>query len=219
MWDWQYAASILPDLLGALKMTFYATICGFAVASLFGLLLAVLGRSRYKGIRLLVLAFVEFVRSTPLLVQLFFLFYAVPLMFNFSMSAFVTGVVGLGLHYSTYLSEVYRSGINGVEKGQWEAARALNFSPAQTWISVILPQAYPPVLPLMGNYLIIMFKETPLLAGITVIELLTTAKNITARDWKAFEAYTIVGVLFLIISLLVSLLVSMMEKRLLQKNK
>ncbi|GGF96519.1 ectoine/hydroxyectoine ABC transporter permease subunit EhuD [Paenibacillus abyssi] len=214
MWDWDYALSILPRLLGALKVTLYATFWGFLLASVFGLLLAVLGRSRVKAIRMAVFGFVEFIRSTPLLVQLFFLFYSIPLLFGFSMTAFMTGVIGLGLHYSTYMSEVYRSGIDGVEKGQWEAARALNFSKARTWTSVVLPQALPPILPIMGNYLIVMFKETPLLAAITVVELLTTAKNINSMDWRPFEPYTIIGLLFLVISLLVSLLVGIMEKHL-----
>lgn len=209
MWDWEYALSILPRLLGALPVALYATGLGFLLACVLGLLLAILGRIRYKALRLFVNGCAEFIRATPLLVQLFFIYYAMP----FVESAFLTGVIGLGVHYSTFMSEVYRSGIDGVDKGQWEAARALNFTKRQTWGTIILPQAIPPVLPIMGNYLLVIFKETPLLAAITVVEMLTVAKNITSNDWRAFEPYTLVGILFLAICLLASFLISLLEKR------
>lgn len=197
-WDGAYALEILPRLLQALPQALYATVLGFALASLLGLLLALAGRTRIRLLRWLRFGFVEFVRSTPLLVQLFFIYYAVP----FVESAFITGVIGLGLHYSTFLSEVFRSGIDGVDRGQWEAARALNLSRRTTWCSIILPQAVRPIIPVMGNYLLVIFKETPLLAAITVVEMLTVAKHITATDWRAFEPYTLVGMIFLAIGLL-----------------
>ncbi|WP_028559896.1 ectoine/hydroxyectoine ABC transporter permease subunit EhuD [Paenibacillus pinihumi] len=217
MWDWSYAASILPRLLSALQATFIATAWGFALACTLGLVLAVLSRSRFVLVRLTVDGISEFIRRTPLLVQIFFLFYSIPLLTGISVPALTTGIIGLGLHYSTYMSQVYRSGIEGIDNGQWEAAKALNFTPVRTWSAIILPQAIPPILPIMGNYLIVMFKETPLLAAITVVELLTTAKNINARDWRPFEPYTIVGVLFLVISLIVAFLVGWLENRMKQR--
>ncbi len=213
MWDWSYALSILPKLLSALQVTIVATLASFAVACALGLILAMLARSRYAAIRLSINGIAEFIRRTPLLVQIFFLFYSIPLLTGISLPALTVGIIGLGLHYSTYLSQVYRSGIDNIDAGQWEAARALNFTPARTWTTVILPQALPPIIPIMGNYLIVMFKETPLLAAITVVELLTTAKNINARDWRPFEPYTLVGILFLIISMAVAVLVGLLEQR------
>ncbi|MFS0727139.1 ectoine/hydroxyectoine ABC transporter permease subunit EhuD [Paenibacillus sp. 1P07SE] len=218
IWSWEYAWSVLPLLLDVIGTTLLATLFGFLIACTFGMLLAVLGRSRFRIIRMAVTGFIEFVRNTPLLVQLFFLYYALPLSFGITMTAFMTGIIGLGLHYSTYLAEVYRSGIDGVEKGQWEAARALNFSKQQTWTRIILPQAVPPILPIMGNYLIVVFKETPLLAAITVMELLSRAKNIVSRDWRPTEPYTLVGILFLIISLLLAALVSLLEYKMAQRQ-
>ncbi|WP_274650621.1 ectoine/hydroxyectoine ABC transporter permease subunit EhuD [Paenibacillus humicola] len=214
MWSWDYVISILPDLLRAFRVTIAATLAGFAVAAVFGLLLAVLGRSGWKPLRLAVRAFVEFVRSTPLLVQVFFLYYSVPMLTGLSLPAFATGVIGLGIHYSTYMSEVYRSGIDGVPKGQWEAASALNLTKTRTWLSVILPQAIPPVIPVMGNYLIVIFKETPILSAITLVEMLLTAKNTASVTYRVFEPYTMVGVIFLVISYAMSLVVMRFEKRL-----
>ncbi|QYR22572.1 ectoine/hydroxyectoine ABC transporter permease subunit EhuD [Paenibacillus sp. sptzw28] len=214
MWKWDYVYSLLPELMSAFRVTLTATLCGFLVASLLGLALAVAYRSRFAAVRMTVRSFVEFVRSTPLLVQVFFLYYSLPMLTPFSLSAFTTGVIGLGLHYSTYMSEVYRSGIDAVPRGQWEAASALNLTKAKTWLKVILPQAIPPVIPVMGNYLIVIFKETPILSAITLVELLLTAKNAASVSYRVFEPYTIVGVLFLLVSLVLSALVRAVETRL-----
>jgi len=210
MWDWSYAYQILPELLKVLPITIGATVVGFLIACLLGLPLALARRSRSKWLSYPVGAGIEFIRSTPLLVQLFVLFYALPL-YGIALSPFTAGVVGLGLHYSTYLSEVFRSGIEAIPRGQWEASKALNFSPGHTWFRIILPQAVPPVIPVMGNYFITMFKETPLLSAITLVELLQTAKAIGSGSFRYLEAFTLVGVLFLLLSYPSSLLVGRLE--------
>ncbi|MGG4397862.1 ectoine/hydroxyectoine ABC transporter permease subunit EhuD [Paenibacillus thiaminolyticus] len=212
MWSWDYALEILPQLLQVLPITIGATLLGFAAACMLGLPLALARRSRYRAVSVLANAWMEFIRSTPLLVQLFVLFYALPL-YGISFSPFVTGVIGLGLHYSAYLSEVFRSGIEAVPAGQWEAAKALNFGRRHSWTNIILPQAIPPIIPVMGNYLITMFKETPVLSAITLVELLQTAKAIGSGSFRYLEAFTIVGLLFLLLSYPSSLLVSRLEKR------
>ncbi len=214
MWSWDYVVTILPDLLYAFRITISATIVGFALAAIIGLVLAVAGRTKWRPLKVLVTGFIEFIRSTPLLIQIFFLYYSVPMLMPISMSAFMTGVIGLGIHYGAYLSEVYRSGIEGVPRGQWEAASALNLSRTKTWLSVILPQAIPPVIPVMGNYLIVIFKETPILSAITLVELLLTAKNTASVSYRVFEPYTMVGIIFLVVSYTMSLIVMRIEKRL-----
>lgn len=212
MWSWDYALEILPQLLQVLPITIGATLLGFVAACMLGLPLALARRSRYRAVSVLANAWMEFIRSTPLLVQLFVLFYALPL-YGISFSPFVTGVIGLGLHYSAYLSEVFRSGIEAVPAGQWEAAKALNFGRRHSWTNIILPQAIPPIIPVMGNYLITMFKETPVLSAITLVELLQTAKAIGSGSFRYLEAFTMVGLLFLLLSYPSSLLVSRLEKR------
>jgi polar amino acid transport system permease protein len=107
---------------------------------------------------------VEFIRSTPLLIQIFFIYFVFP-EFGVTLNALTAGIMALGLHYGTYCSEVYRAGIEGVPRGQWEAATALNLSPYDTFKDIIIPQAIPPVVPALGNYLVALFKETPLLVG------------------------------------------------------
>ena len=155
---------------------------------------------------------VEFVRSTPLLIQIYFLFYVLP-NFGLTWSPFVTGALALGLHYSAYTAEVYGAGIDNVPKGQWEAAMALNLNRFDTFKSIILPQAIPPMIPALGNYLVAMFKETPILAAITVNELLQTSKLIGAETFRYLEPLTMVGVLFLAASLVSARFVEKLEAR------
>jgi polar amino acid transport system permease protein len=211
--DWNYAGSILPLLLHASITTFAATIGGMAFATVGGLLLAVMRLSAFRPARLLTQAVVEFVRGTPLLIQLYVLFYVLPL-YGLLFDPLWTGIIGLGINYSAYTAEVYRAGIEGVGRGQWEAALALGLSPAKTWLRIILPEAIPPIIPVLGNYLIGMFKDTPLLATITVLELLGTAQAEAARTYRYLEPLTLVGLIFLALSYPSAVLVRRLESRL-----
>src|SRR5207244_5126292 len=111
------------------------------------------------------------------LIHVFVTFYLLWPLLNIRPSAFLTGVIALGVHYATYTAEVYRAGIEAVPKGQWEAATALSLPRARVWTGIVLPQAVPRVLPALGNYMISMFKETPLLLGIGVLDVLNQAKQ------------------------------------------
>jgi len=129
------------------------------------------------------------------------------------MSPLVTGVFALGLHYGAYLSEVFRSGIDGIEKGQWEAARALNLSKLDTYKDIVLPQAIRPMIPATGNYIIAMFKETPQLSAITLLEMLQMAKIIGSENFRYLEPFTLVGVMYLVFSLLAAFGIHQLERR------
>jgi polar amino acid transport system permease protein len=213
IFDWSFALEILPTLGSALVITIQATVLGMLVAVTLGLALALLLRSRLALLSLPTAFVIEFVRSTPLLVQMYFLFYVLPLT-GVQMSPLATGIVALGLHYATYCAEVYRAGIEAVPRGQLEAARALNMSPWRTAVGVVLPQAIPPVVPALGNYLVAMFKDTPLLSAITVVELLQQSKMIGSTTFRYTEPLTLVGVLFLALSLIAAWGVRGLEARL-----
>jgi polar amino acid transport system permease protein len=210
MWDWNFAFSIFPEILATLKVTILATFAGFLLALVLGLILTIGRQSKYKPLSILVGGLIEFVRNTPLLVQLYFIFYVLP-QYGVALTPLAAGVIGLGVHYSTYLSEVYRSGIEAIPQGQWEAAKALNFTRLQVWSKIIIPQAIPPVVPVLGNYLITMFKETPVLSAITLVEILQTAKIIGSHSFRYLEGFTIVGVLFLLLSYPSTLLIRRLE--------
>ena len=182
------------------------------LAYVIGLFVAILKMSKNAFARTVTYWTTEFIRRTPLLVQLYFLFYVLPDLGIF-LSPFVAGVIGLGLHFSTYTSEVFRAGIENVPKGQWDAARALNYSPVQTWKDVILPQAIPPMIPPLANYLITMFKETPLLAAITVVELFNAANIYSNSHYKYLEPMTLVGLFFLLVSIPSAIAAIRLERR------
>jgi len=211
--DWAYVVEILPPLLRALGVTVEATVAGMALALVLGLVWALLQRSAGRVAAAVTRGAVDFVRSTPLLVQVYFLFYAMP-EFGVTFSPLATGILALGLHYSAYTAEIYRAGIEGVPRGQWEAALALNLSRWDTLRRVILPQALPPVVPALGNRFIALFKDTPMLSAITVLELLQTAKILGSESFRYFEPLTLVGLLFLGLSLVSAWGVQRLEARL-----
>ncbi|WP_044416326.1 ectoine/hydroxyectoine ABC transporter permease subunit EhuD [Halarcobacter anaerophilus] len=212
-WDWDYTKEILPDLLDALHITINATLIGSLIALILGLVFALLRRSKYKIISKPTGFIIEFVRSTPLLVQIYFLYYVFP-DYGVDMSPFMTGVIAIALHYAAYMSEVYRTGIEGIDNGQWEASIALNLSPYRTYKDVIIPQAIPPVIPALGNYIVAMFKETPQLSAITVLEMMQMAKILGSENFRYLEPFTIVGLLFLLISLVAAFCIKKVEKAL-----
>ncbi|GII79185.1 ectoine/hydroxyectoine ABC transporter permease subunit EhuD [Sphaerisporangium rufum] len=214
-WDWDYALSIAPEMLTTgLKVTLQATFAGALVAFALGLVLALGLRAPWSGIRGPVRLIIEFVRSTPLVAQLFFVYYVFPSALGISMSALATGIVVLGVHYAAYTAEVYRSGIDSVPKGQWEAAVALNLSRPRTWTSVVLPQAVRRVLPMLGNYLIAIFKETPQLTLITVVDILGLGRQLGSENFRYLEPITIAGLFFLLVAIPASLVVRRLEHRL-----
>lgn len=211
-WDWSYVWDFMPQILDGLVVTLKATVLGSLLAFGLGLVWTLLFRVPSRWVRWPVRAVVEFVRDTPLLVQLFFLFYVLPTL-DISFSPLVTGVIGLGLHYSTYTAEVYRAGIEAVPRGQWEAATALSLPRTHTWVAVVLPQALRRVVPALGNYVIAMFKDTPLLYAIAVLDMLKQAQEVGAESFRYLEPMTVVGLLFVVIAYPTSLLIRLLERR------
>jgi polar amino acid transport system permease protein len=212
-WDWEYAFEVLPVLAQASIVTVQVTLLGFIIAASLGLALAVLRMQKSVMISAPTAGFIEFVRSTPLLIQIFFLYFVLP-EFGLVLDAFVAGTLALGVHYATYCSEVYRAGLENVPRGQWEASTALNLSPVVTFRDIILPQAIPPVVPALGNYLVALFKETPLLSAIAVLELMQTAKILGSQNFRYIEPITLVGLFFLAFSLLAAAANRVVERRL-----
>ncbi|MFT7117029.1 MAG: polar amino acid transport system permease protein [Rhodoferax sp.] len=211
--DWHFARQILPELLYASLTTIGITLLAFALALVLGLLLAVMRRAPMQWLSWPATAVIEFIRSTPLLIQLYFLFYVMP-EFGLTLSALTAGTLGLALHYACYTAEVYRAGLDAVPRGQWEAAKALSLNPLDAYRGIVLPQAIRPIIPALGNYLIAMFKDTPVLSAITVVELMLQAKNIGSQTFRYIEPITMAGLFFLVISIIVALFVRKLEARL-----
>jgi polar amino acid transport system permease protein len=213
IWNWAYTVEILPVLARATVVTIEATIVSFVIAAILGLVLAILRMSGGAVIGWLASALVELVRSTPLLIQIFFIFFVLP-RFGITLDAFTAGIIALSLHYGCYCSEVYRAGLEAVPRGQWEACTALNLSSWNTFKNIVLPQAIPPIVPALGNYLVALFKDTPLLSAIAVLELVQTAKNLGTENFRYTEPMTVVGAIFLVLSLVSSAGIRWLERRL-----
>ncbi len=209
-WKWEFAWEILPRLLVATGNTLMAAGAGYAIALALGLVLALAQRTPSRTLTFVVRELVEFIRSTPLLLQIFFVFFVGP-QFGIRLSPWASGMIAIGLHYACYLSEVYRGGIESVQRGQWEAATALNLSTMQTYRRIVIPQAIPPALAGMGNYLVGIFKDTPMLSVIGVAELVHTANAIGSEHYRFLEPLTLVGLIFLAISLPAAGLIRLFE--------
>jgi len=205
-----FAISILPILLRGLLVTLEASIAGFAVALVLGLIFAILKSARSRWISWPAIAIAEFCRDTPLLVQLFFLYYVLADV-GIILPAFLTGALALGVQYSAYMAEVYRAGIEAVPKGQREAAHALDLTNARTFTHVILPQAVPRVVPALGNYLVSIMKDVPVLSVVTVLEMLNVAKIIGDQTFDYIVPLSMVGGLYLLLTLVASTIVRLID--------
>lgn len=213
-WDWEFAREVLPELVVAFfQYTLGVTAAASLIAVTLGLVLVLARRSNSHAVCWPVVGFIEFVRSTPVPIQLFFVYYAMPAI-GVQMSALTTGILVLGVHYACYMSEVYRAGIDAIPRGQWEACTALALSPRRTWRAVILPQVVRRIIPSTGNQVVALFKETPFLIVIGVTEMVTVANRLGAEQYRYIEPVTIAGLIFLAASYPTSVLMRKLEVRL-----
>ena len=210
-WRWDWTWELVPRFIDATGKTLVAAGGGYAIAIVLGLVFVLAQRTPSRILAFVAREFVELIRSTPLLLQVFFVFYVGP-QFGVQLSPWTSGMVAIGLHYGAYLSEVYRGGIESVPKGQWEAATAINMSMAKTYYRIIIPQALPPAIAGVGNYLVGIFKDTPMLSVIGVAELMHTANAVGSQSYRYLEPYTMVGIIFLMISLPTAFMISRFEK-------
>jgi polar amino acid transport system permease protein len=211
-WDWPYAISLLPRLLQGLELTVLATVLAAAAAIALALVWTLTRISRAPFLSRGAYALVLFIRGTPLLVQLFFWFYVLPLYFV-SLSPLTTGILALGVYYSAYISEIYRAGMKAIPPGQWEACLVLGLPLRRIWWKIILPQVLRTITPMLATNVIVMFKETALLSTITVMEMFGQAMDVGFDRFRFVEPITIAGVLYFAVSYLAALSFRFMERR------
>jgi polar amino acid transport system permease protein len=210
--DWQLARESLVPLLLGTEITVLFTIL-VMIISLIGAIPVALARlSNYRLIRWAVTVYVNVFRATPLLIQLIYIYYALPI-FGIRLSPFTAGLVGLSLHYIPFIAEVYRSGIQAIPQGQRDAAQALGLS---RWLinrKVIFPQAFRIVIPSLGNFFVSLVKDTSLLSVLTVTELVFSGELIAARTYDYFTEYTLVFIFYLVLGSVAIWLVQLVERR------
>ncbi|WP_412065951.1 amino acid ABC transporter permease [Rhizobium sp. SYY.PMSO] len=214
-------------MLYAVWITVSVTISSMIVGIGVGLLLALLGISRYGALRGFNWLYVWFFRGTPILVQLFLIYYGLPALagvdlfpstlnvLSLSISgSILAGIIAFSLHEAAFMSEITRAGISSVDRGQHEAAQALGMSPALAMRRIILPQALRIIVPPLGNQCNMMFKTTAFLSLIAVPELVHVADSLRAINFKTFEAYAAISVYYLALTGIWTLLQQTIERRL-----
>lgn len=214
-----------PSLLGGIWIVVYITLAGFACALAVALLVAIGRLSKNKILGKVLGILIEIVRGTPLLVQFFYIYYVVPTLINgltsllgydtnIQLEAATCGIIGFAINYGCYMSEVIRSAILAIDSGQREAGLALGFSENQVLFHFIIPPALRNSVPVFGNYLVMLIKDTSLLAMITVQELLLRTKTYASQTFLTVEAYTILALVYLALSIPLSQLSRIVERRL-----
>lgn len=205
------ARESLPALLEGLKITVELTFIVLAISLVLGIIVALCRLSKNRVLSAVTGFYVDFMRSTPLLVQLIYIYFVLPTI-GIRLDPFVAGVVGLSLNYSAYLSEVYRSGIQAIPRGQLDAAAALGMRPSLTMRRIVLPQAIRIVIPPLGNYFVALFKDTSLVSVLTLQELLFSGQIIISRTYDYFTIYTMVLLLYFLVCYPSLMLVRHLEK-------
>lgn len=206
---WQYYPAFLRGLAGTFTLTLIATAAGLV----FGVLIAFAQLSRFRLVRTVFVCYVEFFRNTPLIIQLFFFQALVPVVFQGLNSPFAVASITFALYNAAYCSEIFRAGIQSIEKGQWEASRALGLRPLSQAMHVIVPQAVRRVLPAFTTRFIEMVKLTTLASTVAYGDLLYVAKVIATTDYRPTETITAVAIIFVVILLPLSILANRIEAR------
>jgi His/Glu/Gln/Arg/opine family amino acid ABC transporter permease subunit len=205
--------SFLPALLRGAELTIAVSLLAYVLSLIVGLLVGVARISRYWPLRALATPYVQFIRGTPLLLQLFFIYYVLPYA-GLILEPFTSAIWGLTINYSAYMAEVFRGGILAIPKGQWEAGLSVGMSRRLLLRRIILPQALRIVVPALGNFFVSIFKDSALVSVITMRDLMFSGQILAAATFRHFEIFTEVAVIYFLISYPAAKLVEYIEKRL-----
>jgi His/Glu/Gln/Arg/opine family amino acid ABC transporter permease subunit len=211
MFDTNLARESFVPLMHGLVRTLEYTVVVIVLSLVLAMPIALARLSKRRLIRVAVGFYIEVFRTTPLLIQLIYIYFALP-QIGIRLSIFTAGVLGMTLHYVAFISEVYRSGIQAIPRGQFDAARALGLKNRAVMLRVVLPQALRIVTPALGNFLISLIKDTSLLSAITVPELLFSGQIISGRTYDYFTIYTMVFAIYLVVGYAAVLLVRWVER-------
>ncbi|MCX5851889.1 MAG: amino acid ABC transporter permease [Deltaproteobacteria bacterium] len=203
--------AILKFVPDGILITFQVTVESIILALVIGLFTG-LGRiSKNRIINGIASVYVEVIRGIPLLVQLFYIYFALGRVVN--LPAMVSAIIAMGICYGAYMGEIFRAGIESIHKGQMEAARSLGMTNAQAMRHVILPQAFKTILPPIGNEFVALLKDSSLVSILAVSDLLRRGREFASQSFNYFETYTMVALVYLVITLFLSKIVSIMEER------
>lgn len=212
LFDAKLALESLPFVLGGLPITLIISIVGMAIGLFLGIFIALARNSKRLYIQLPARLYISFMRGTPILVFLFILYFGLPVI-GIEFSALGAAIIGFGLNSAAYIAEVNRSSINSVDQGQWEVAKALNFTYGQTLRLIIFPQAFRIAIPPLTNIFMDIVKSTSLAAVITVPELFQKAQIVAGREFDAMTLYILVALIYWPVCILIGFFQNYLEKR------
>jgi len=214
--DFNYMLALLPILVKYLGVTLQMSLLGFAIALVLSVAFALVRVFQVKGLNTLVVVYISFFRGTPLLVQLFLLYYGLPQLFPFfvGMDAFTAAVIGLSLHFSAYMAESIRAAIFGIDKSQMEASLSIGMTQLQAMKRIILPQAARVATPSLMNYFIDMIKSTSLAFTLGVAEIMAKAQMEASSSFKFFEAFMAVALIYWVVVVFFTRLQHLLELKL-----
>jgi len=204
---------VIPRLCDGMLITIQLTLMSGMMGLILGLPVALLRLSSIKFLSWIATAYITLFRGTPLLLQILFIYFAVPTLININLDAFPAGILALSLNASAYIAEIYRAGILSIPKGQTEAARALGLSANQTMFKIIIPQTYRMIIPPIVNELSALTKDTSLVSVISLGELLFVTQRIGAKYLRPWEVYIWAALGYLIIVLILSFIAAKLEKK------
>lgn len=196
------------------EITIILALCAVLFGTILGLLLTLIRRSKIKPISILATAYVEFVRGTPLLVQIYIIYIGLPNLTGLDMSDMAVGIVALSLNSAAYVSEIIRAGIDAVDKGQMEASRSLGMTQGQAMIDIIIPQAFKNILPALGNEFISVIKESSMVSVIGVAELMYNAGIVRGNTALGLEPVIVAAVFYFVITFTLTRCLGFVERRL-----
>ena len=191
--------SFLPNLLQGAVITITVSLLAFGLALICGLVTGIARISRIAPLRVVAACYIQFIRGTPLLLQLFFIYYVLPYV-GIVLTPFVSGAIGLTVNYTAYMAEVFRSGIQAIPKGQWEAGSSVGMSRRLLMRRIILPQAIRIIIPSLGNFFVSIFKDSALVSIITMKDLMFSGELLASATYKHFEIFTEVAIIYFLIS-------------------
>jgi polar amino acid transport system permease protein len=211
--DWDFARDIFPTMLDGLWTTIQLTLIVIALSMVLAVPLAMARMARIEVIRWAAQGYIEIFRCTPMLVQLFWIFYALPVLLGLTIPGFLSAVIALTANLTAFMAEAYRSGFQAVPVEQIEAARMLRLNRLQQMRYILVPQALRQQIPVILSLNISMFKDTALVSTIAVNDLMFTANTIATESYKALETFTLAALLYFVIAFPTSLLTSHIERR------
>ena len=203
----------LPLLgIGAL-VTIEITAVSVFLGTCIGLMVGIAELARYPWIRIPAKIYVDFIRGTPLLVQIFIIYFALPIILGTRIEPFVAAVAACSINSGAYVAEIFRAGIQSIDKGQMEAGRSLGMSWTQTMRYIVIPQAFRRTIPQLGNEFIAMLKDSSLVSVIGFEELTRKGQLVIASTYGSLEIWTAVAIIYLIMTLSITRFVAFLEKR------